>query len=80
MQTKHNPADYASQGLTAKALLDHPTWFDGPQFLYKPDLQVYINAKPIHRNCSEEDPEVKRVLASSTTETPDSIVSRFKIF
>ena len=61
VQTKHNPADNASRGLTAKALQDHPTWFDGPEFLYEQDLQKYINANPIHRDCSEEDPEVKRV-------------------
>ena len=80
VQTKHNPADYASRGLTAKALLDHPTWFDGPEFLYEQELQEYINANHIHRDCSEEDPEVKRVLASSTTETPESIDSRFERF
>ena len=34
VQTKDNPADCASRGLTADSLVNSSTWFSGPQFLW----------------------------------------------
>ena len=57
--TKQNPADDASHGLTAEALLKNKRWIRGPDFLWKSE-----DAWPIEQcllsTVAENDPEVMR--------------------
>ena len=57
--TKQNPADDASRGLTAEAMLKNKRWIRGPEFLWKsedawPSQQCSVSM------VAEDDPEVKR--------------------
>ena len=66
VQTKDNPADCASRGLTADSLVNSSTWFSGPQFLWSSNWQEYVDSNPIQKACSSEDPEVKKVTVLGT--------------
>ena len=66
VQTKDNPADCASRGLTADSFVNSFTWFSGPQFLWSSNWQEYVDANPIQKACSSEDPEVKKVTVLKT--------------
>ena len=66
VQTKDNPADCASRGLTADSLVNSSTWFSGPQFLWSSNWQEYVDSNPIQKACSSEDPEVKKVTVLRT--------------
>ena len=58
IESKENPADDASRGLSAQELISNPRWLSGPEFLWKSD----INTAPVESlSLSEDDPEVKRV-------------------
>ncbi len=58
IESKENPADDASRGLSAQELISNPRWLSGPEFLWKSD----INTAPVESlSLSEGDPEVKRV-------------------
>ena len=37
VETKSNPADDASRGINAQALLEHSRWIKGPEFLWQPE-------------------------------------------
>ena len=42
VSSKDNPADLVYCGMSAKALLQHKEWFDGPAFLYQNNINDYI--------------------------------------
>lgn len=75
--TKQNPADDASRGLSAEALLKNERWLMGPGFLWKSE-----EAWPSHQHTdptvAENDPEVKRErqVFSSTTEAGMTTLSQ----
>ena len=66
VQTKDNPADCASRGLTADSLVNSSTWFSGPQFLWSSNWQACVDSNPIQKACSSKDPEVKKVTVLGT--------------
>ncbi len=40
--TEHNPADWASRGLSPTALRDHPLWWNGPPWLVHGHVQIPV--------------------------------------
>ena len=79
VDTKENPADDASRGLSAKDLVNNTRWWNGPSFLWNP---LYLNDDAdIETSISPEDPEVRKVtvLASTTRELP-TLLERLKYF
>ena len=72
VESKDNPADYASRGLYAQDLIDKEEWWHGPNFLWTNfDTQrgVIENAVEV----SSDDPEVRKASAFVTDvkELPD---------
>ena len=63
VDTKDNPADLASCGLSAQELINKSLWWNGPAFLWKP-LDLQPQDKP--NEPSTDDPEVKRVSTLAT--------------
>ena len=57
--TKQNPADDASRGLSAEALLKNKRWIQGPDFLWKSEDAWPSQQYSVSR-VAESDPEVKR--------------------
>ncbi|XP_068716993.1 uncharacterized protein [Montipora capricornis] len=57
--TKQNPADDASRGLTAEALLKNKRWIRGPEFLWKSE-DAWPSQQCAVSMVAENDPEVKR--------------------
>ena len=59
VESKENPADYASRGLHAQDLIDKKEWWHGPDFLWNnfdTQLGVIENAVAV----SPDDPEVRK--------------------
>ena len=58
VETKSNPADEASRGLTAKQLVEGSRWLIGPEFLWesRPCKPENVEVCPLQ----ESDPEVKK--------------------
>ena len=62
VDTKLNPADLASRGLEVSASQQqYNLWFKGPQFLWKPLVDVPCRVLDL----PEDDPEVKRTTKGS---------------
>ena len=62
VDTKDNPADDASRGLGAGELIKSDRWWNGPNFLWIPQLEIPASEPQI----SPEDPEVKKVTVLAT--------------
>ena len=60
ISSKLNPADLASRGLSPKGTSKSEVWFNGPEFLRKPGLEV-PNSENHDLELSQNDPEVKHV-------------------
>ena len=77
IESKSNPADSASRGLTACQLVDDDSrWLRGPNFLWSPgayQTEVEENPQPL----DSDDPEVKR--ASLVTQTNETHPVHFEI-
>ena len=63
IETDHNPADYASRGLTAQELKECKLWWKGPEFLSSNEAMLPSTE---HTELSPHDPEVKKVSVYST--------------
>ena len=59
VQSKQNPTDDASRGLTADALLGSSRWLLGPKFLMKTEDHWPKSTETLDK-ISEEDPEIKK--------------------
>ena len=59
VSTKQNPADDASRGLSAEALLKNKRWIQGPDFLWKSE-DAWPSQQYSVSTVAENDPEVKR--------------------
>ncbi|CAC5418240.1 unnamed protein product [Mytilus coruscus] len=60
VNTKQNPADFASRGMTISKFQQNPQWISGPDYLWLPEdewLQVSMDLK-----IPDNDTEVKRVV------------------
>ena len=84
VETRSNPADEASRGLCAKDI-SISKWILGPKFLWKEENQwpeTMSGEEVIAGKPSEQDPEVKRVIAMATTTSPQEVtlVDRIKYF
>jgi len=67
VDTKENPADEASRGLSAEELVNSPRWWSGPDVLWKPrDDQTTDEAATI----SENDPEAKKITSFAIQTKP----------
>ena len=78
VDTKSNPADHASRGLTAKELIECNAWWNGPEFLWNTSATPKPQSVP---DIPAEDPEVKKLscFASKVEEHP-SILERLEYF
>ena len=83
IDTKNNPADDASRGLSAKSLVEKKRWINGPAFLWDyedswkiPDLEHNV------LKLAPDDKEVKRisVLTTAVKEGPISLSQRLEYF
>jgi hypothetical protein len=72
VNTRSNPADDASRGLTAKELLEEERWLKGPDFLWK-SREHWPNQEEMKSDIPECDPEVRR--NATTTLTTSTSVS-----
>ncbi|XP_042857471.1 uncharacterized protein LOC122243811 [Penaeus japonicus] len=74
-----NPADAASRGLCVKDLINHSSWWNGPDFLWEPTFRADLSSEKII--LKENDPEVKNV-SSHKTQTKESnvILPRLEYF
>ena len=78
VDSKENPADLASRGMSVKHFLKNDIWFQGPSFLWQTEL-------PSHKMCPLEessinDPEVKCTFSTQTTEESNilpQLIQRF---
>ena len=76
IDTKNNPADYASRGLNAEELMKS-NWFNGPSFLWEKEIPSCEEEIP---NIQIGDPEVKATVRAVTVKESFSLidcVSRF---
>nr|XP_006819071.1 PREDICTED: uncharacterized protein LOC102802192 [Saccoglossus kowalevskii] len=65
IDTKSNPADDASRGMTVNEFLENKRWIYGPEFLWKPEQEWPSNE--YSWNIAEDDPEVKRNPVAAVT-------------
>ncbi|XP_028414082.1 uncharacterized protein LOC114537159 [Dendronephthya gigantea] len=77
---KQNPADDASRGLSANALLSSKRWFDGPEFLWR--NEECWPKQTIHPLVSDDDPEVRQphqslLVKVDTRDSMEEIFARF---
>ena len=68
VSTKQNPADDASRGLSAEALLKNKRWIQGPDFLWKSE-DAWPSQQYSVSTVAENDPEVKREPQAFSTNT-----------
>ncbi|XP_070566165.1 uncharacterized protein [Ptychodera flava] len=66
VDTKSNPADDASRGLTVDKFLQNKRWLQGPDFLWKPEDE-WPTQEGISRALSNKDLEVKREVSVYST-------------
>ena len=63
IETKENPADIASRGVSAEDLVQNRKWFNGPEFLWEKVLPESTEELPV---ISSDDQEVKKVQVLET--------------
>ena len=82
IDTKSNPADDASRGVTAESSVQNDRWIKGPAFLSRPESNWMAHPRNTEE-LSEDDPEVKRKSSSFAVQVSEayaslvSIVERF---
>ena len=59
INTKLNPADDASRGVSAESFIQDDRWIKGPAFLTRPESEWIIHP-PCTEELSDADPKVKR--------------------
>lgn len=77
--TKINPADCASRGLFASELLNHPLWFNGPEFLHSAISTLPDNQdEPRSYEASEENATIVSLNATVEREILPKASTYFK--
>lgn len=72
ISSNDNPADCASRGLTATALLNHELWWSGPKWLiHDPSNWPNATLSPIHDGCASEMKNERNILISTEVELSD---------
>ena len=69
---KDNPADDASRGLNAQALVEHRRWIVGPAFQWKPE-EEWPEQPPTFGEIPNEDPVAKKTMNTGLTTITESI-------
>ena len=77
--TKQNPADEASRGLSAEALLKNKRWLTGPDFLWNPE-EVWPSQQFTDSTVADNDPEVKREPQVFSTNSEAGMMALNQIF
>ena len=68
VESKHNPADDASRGLSVQNLLQSPTWIKGPAFLWEPNQDWRnLNHSVKLTGLSPYDQELKKASSFDTS-------------
>ena len=70
VDTKQNPADHASRGLSVQAMIDS-NWYKGPAFLWQPQISRNVEQYPLEN----EDREVRtqvHTLATGSKKDPEN--------
>ena len=81
VETKCNPADDASRGITAKDLVENSRWISGPEFLWMPEDQWPQPLEDQDLISLSDDPEVKKVTSYATsTQEPWNLVESLSYF
>ena len=80
VNTKQNPADFASRGMTVDKFRRHPEWISGPEFLWRPEAEW--PQEVIDYAIPADDSEVKRVVNmtnATVVDTPSDIIETLLI-
>ena len=79
VETKNNPADYASRGQSVEELTNNDKWWNGPDFLWQ-HFKVKDDPSESHE-LEDDDPEVKRVASCATqAQEPFNVLERLNCF
>ena len=78
VDSKRNPSDAASRGLSAKALLECDSWKRGPDFLWR-DESLWPAPPQRQENVCDDDLEIKREVCVHTGELDGSVVTIEKL-
>ncbi|MCG8431673.1 MAG: hypothetical protein MJA29_10925, partial [Candidatus Omnitrophica bacterium] len=73
VNTKLNPADYASRGLSAEALVQKKQWICAPDFLWQSETEWPTMPTQLLGEVSGDDPEVKQSVPASVFATGSSV-------
>ena len=69
MESKNNPADHASRGLTGKKFVECSEWFSGASFLKQAEDNWPSNL--VEREVDDSGPEVKRDVKVNVTDVKE---------
>jgi hypothetical protein len=78
VDSKKNPADHASRGISVKNLQDS-NWLKGPEFLWNPKLNIQKTEDKGYI-LDTEDPEVKTSLLVKSVKSKTTMLERFERF
>ena len=73
VDTKCNPADDASHGLSVESFLQERRWLKGPQFLWLPEETWPQPPVGMDGRVEDEDPEVKKTSTSFATNSTRAV-------
>lgn len=80
IESKHNPADDASRGLSAQKFLDSKRWLCGPQFLWE-QKHTWPTKSIDSESLPHDDPEVKcPIICNVAIQDPLSPTNKFHNF
>lgn len=71
VDTKHNPGDVASRGLSIEPFLRSKTWLQGPVFLEKPETEWPRKPEELD-SILPDDPEVRKEATVSSVSSHHS--------
>ena len=74
INTKENPADESSRGLTPQDLVYNSRWLNGPPFLWE-QILPHERDEEINFDISPDDPEVKKVHVLTTGAQPERMAT-----
>ena len=73
IETKENPADESSRGLSPQDLVNNSRWLSGPPFLWERELPN--RNEDVNLDISPDDPEVKKVHVFATKTHPERMAT-----
>lgn len=79
VQSRENPADYASRGMDSQTLLNQRKWIRGPDFLWQEE-STWPQQPDMLRKTDNNDPEIKEVVNSLVVSINFSMSTINKLF